>query len=239
MESLELIPGMRIHSRRCMTMDDTLIIADLHLGYESALANDGMHLPRVQTRRMVESLANLLDDLEPDRVVVLGDLKHEFSRNLDQEWRDVQSTLSMIQASAEVVLVRGNHDNYLATITSRMGIPLLDSFQIGDTTLVHGHVNCPSRPVIMGHEHPSIRLVDSVGAQIKLPCFLHHPEMEITVLPAFSPLALGTDMSSVEPGDFFSPILMGKDMGDAQIFTCSDIGLLQLGKLSALSGLRV
>jgi hypothetical protein len=239
MESLELMPGLRIHSRRFLTVGSTIVIADLHLGYESALANDGMMVPRIQTKQMIESLTGILDDLEPDRVVVLGDLKHEFSRNLDQEWREVRSVLSLLSDSSDVVVVRGNHDNYLATITSGMDIPLVDSLDVDGITLVHGHVECGSRPIILGHEHPSVRLMDTVGAYVKLPCFIHDPELDIIVVPAFSPLALGTDLASVEEGDFFSPILRDNEMGRSMVTACSDIGLMQLGTLSGLSGLRV
>jgi len=239
MESMELMPGVRIHSDRCLIIGGTMVIADLHVGYESSLAKDGMYLPRIQTRQMTELLADMLDRFEPERVVVLGDLKHEFSRNLDQEWREVQSILSLLQSSAEVTLIRGNHDNYLATISSRMGIPLVDSLKVGEITLAHGHVDCVERPLVMGHEHPSLRLMDGVGAFVKLPCFLHHVSMGVTVVPAFSPLALGTDLSSMEPGEFLSPVLRGRDMSEAQIVACSDIGLLRLGRLSDLMGMGV
>lgn len=239
MERMEIAPGILISTDRCLFMDGILVIADLHIGYESALENEGIHLPRFQTVEISERVIDLLDKFEPDEVVILGDFKHEFSRNLNQEWREVQSLLSLIKGSAKVLIVRGNHDNFLATITSRMDIPLVDSLEENGITLVHGHKDCQSRPLVMAHEHPSIRITDRVGAYVKLPCFLHHADNGITVVPAFSPLALGTDLSTVYPEEFLSPVLKGKEMGEAQVIACSDIGLLPLGMLSDLQGLRV
>jgi putative SbcD/Mre11-related phosphoesterase len=239
MEMMELTPGIFASTDRCLVTGSTLIIADLHIGYESVLENDGIHLPRMQSRLMSERLTYLIDKFDIEKVVVLGDFKHEFSRNLNQEWQEVQTLLELIKNAAEVVMVRGNHDNYLATILSRMGIPMVDSFKENGVTFVHGHKDIGSRPVIMAHEHPSIRIMDSIGAYVKLPCFLHHEGLGITVIPAFSPLALGTDLSTVTPEDYLSPLLKGKELGGAQIIACSEIGLLPLGKLADLRGLRI
>lgn len=239
MEMMELTPGIIASTDRCLIIDGTLIIADLHIGYESALENDGIHLPRMQTRLMSEKLMYLIDKFEIEKVVVLGDFKHEFSRNLSQEWSEVRSLLEMIKSTAEVVMVRGNHDNYLANIVSKMGIPMVDSFDENGVTFVHGHKDHGSRPVVMAHEHPSIKIIDSVGAYVKLPCFVHHERMGITVIPAFSPLALGTDFSTVSPDEYLSPILKGKELGEAKIIACSEVGLLPLGRLTDLRGLRV
>jgi len=239
MEMMELIPGIFASTDRCLVTGSTLIIADLHIGYESALENDGIHLPRMQGRLMSEKLIYLIDRFEIEKVVVLGDFKHEFSRNLNQEWREVQALLELIKNTSEVVMVRGNHDNYLVTILSKMGIPMIDLYKENGVTFVHGHKDIRSRPLIMAHEHPSIRITDSVGAYVKLPCFVHHEGMGIMVIPAFSPLALGTDLSTVTSDDYLSPLLKGKELGGAQIIACSEVGLLPLGKLSDLRGLRV
>ncbi|MFP4170673.1 MAG: metallophosphoesterase [Methanomassiliicoccales archaeon] len=224
-------PGVALTSDGCVTVNhgETLVIADLHIGYEGSLEEAGLHLPKVQTDDLRDRLLAVMDKYEPSRIVVLGDFKHEFSRNLSQEWRDVRSILSFMGEYAEVVLVRGNHDNYLATITSRMDIPLLDSYRVGDLTLVHGHRDCAARPLVMGHEHPSVKIRDSVGASIKLPCFLRWGE--VLVLPAFSPLSLGTDLSVARPSDFLSPVLRGRDVSGSAVYACSEIGLLSLGRL--------
>ena len=44
-------------------------------------------------------------------------------------------------------------------------------------------------------------------------------------------MASGNDVSALLAGDALSPGLRGLDMGEAQVFGCSDIGLIRLGKV--------
>ncbi len=209
----------------------TLLLGDLHLGIEASLELEGMQLPRAQAREMRRRIDEVVSAHHPKRIVVLGDLKHEFSRNLDQEWSQVREMLEHLGSLAELTVVRGNHDNYLATITSRLGLELVDQAVIDGVHLSHGHLVEPGRPLVQGHEHPSARLFDGVGGYIKLPAFLYHPQAEVLVLPAFSPLAAGNDVSTLLAGDVLSPGLREVDMGEALVFGCSDIGLIRLGKV--------
>ncbi len=241
MEEIEIMPGIRITSHRCLWMPEeaTAVVADLHIGYESALEYDGIHIPRIQTAAVQESLAEIVDLYAPDRLVVAGDIKHEFSRNLGQEMKDVRKVLDYLNDRTEVVLVKGNHDNYLENIVSRIEMPVVERYVQRGVTIVHGHSACADRPLVMGHEHPSIKLVDRIGAYLKLPCFIHLREEGIVVLPAFSPLASGTDFTGASPTDCFSPILREANVPSADIYACTDIGLLPLGPLSRLEGLRL
>lgn len=234
MNSIEIIPGLFITRHKCALIDDSLIISDLHIGYESVLEDTGIHLPRIQTMKISEMLLELLERFEPSRIIVLGDFKHEFSRNLNQEWADIRHLLKLMTEWADVLLIKGNHDNYLANITSRLDIPLVESFSLNGISLIHGHHSSSSRPLVMGHEHPSIRLFDPVGASISLPCFLHDPHDKLTVMPAFSPLATGTDVSVAEKDDFLSPILRIKKTDSMEVYACSEVGLLYLGTISQL-----
>mgnify|MGYP000846730507 FL=1 len=240
MEEIELMPGIRITSHRCLWMPEaaTVVVADLHIGYESALEYDGIHIPRIQTAAVEEALNEIVDLYDPIRLVVAGDIKHEFSRNLGQEFKDVRRVMDGLMERTEVILVKGNHDNYLETIVSRIEAPVMDRYVQGGMTIVHGHSNCDHRPLVMGHEHPSIKLVDRVGAYLKLPCFMHLKEEGVIVLPAFSPLASGTDLTAAA-NDYLSPMLRSSNVRAADIYACTDIGLFSLGSLSGLEGLRL
>lgn len=240
MEEIELMPGVRITSHRCLWLPEsaTVVVADLHIGYESALEYDGIHIPRIQTAAVEEGLNEIVDLYDPARLVVAGDIKHEFSRNLGQEFKDVRRVVDGLMERTDVVLVKGNHDNYLENIVSRIQAPVVDHCSQDGVTIVHGHADCEHRPLVIGHEHPSIKLVDRVGAYLKLPCFMHLKEEGIIVLPAFSPLASGTDLTAAA-NDYLSPMLRRSNPRAADIYACTDIGLLPLGCLSALEGLRL
>ncbi|HIH75745.1 MAG TPA: metallophosphoesterase [Methanomassiliicoccales archaeon] len=233
MQHIDVTPDIRIFNGRCAMLlrSRALVLGDMHLGIEASLELEGMQLPRAQARESKRRIDELVEADPPKRIVVLGDLKHEFSRNLDQEWSQVRGMLEHLGSIAEVTVVRGNHDNYLATITSSLGLDLVDEVVVDGIHLSHGHIANPGRPLIQGHEHPSARLFDGVGGYVKLPAFLYHQQAEVLVLPAFSPLASGNDVSTLLAGDVLSPGLRELDMGEAQVIGCSDIGLIRLGKV--------
>ncbi len=233
MQHIDVTPEIRISNGRCAMLlrSRTLVLGDMHLGMEASLELEGMQLPRAQAIEIKRRIDEVVKTDPPKRIVVLGDLKHEFSRNLEQEWSQVRAMLEHLHSMAEVTVVRGNHDNYLATITSSLGLELVDEAVVDGIHLSHGHIANPGRPLVQGHEHPSARLFDGVGGYVKLPAFLYHEQAEVLVLPAFSPLASGNDVSTLLAGDVLSPGLRELDMGEAQVFGCSDIGLIRLGKV--------
>lgn len=240
MNQIEVIPGVVITNQRCAVIKERrmVVLSDLHVGYESVLEDSGLHLPRIQTQSMCESLQRIIELYRPDRFLVLGDVKHEFSRNLSQEWSEARRLLGVMSDQGEVIVVRGNHDNYLANIASKLGVQLADEHFEGGVHFAHGHLPSASRPLVMGHEHPSVRLSDEVGAFVKLPCFLLCPREQVLVMPAFSPLAAGTDFTSPHGAEPLSPILARADMSQAKAYACSEIGLLELGPLGRLGRSR-
>lgn len=205
-----------------------LVVADLHLGYEGVLRRQGVSLPRFQKEQMIDRLGELLDRYDPGALVVNGDFKHEFSGTLREEWNDVLDVLDFLQGrEVEVVMVRGNHDNYLLNILNRKGLPLHDAVRFGDVAVAHGHeeVGVPDL-LVMGHEHPSLKLRDDVGATVSLPCFV--VSEAVVVLPAFSPLAFGSD---VLRGPYLSPFLDRETVDGCRLYGLDEkLGLLGFGR---------
>jgi putative SbcD/Mre11-related phosphoesterase len=200
----ELLPG----GAALLTDDNVLVVADLHLGCEAALEDEGLSLPRVQTRKLTRYMEDLISEFQPSKVIVAGDLKHNFSRNLNQEWQDVNKFAELLRGLAPLEVVKGNHDNYLGQILRRHGTRLqpLEARQ-GRVRIVHGHKGSrTNEPTLMGHIHPSIRLMDDVGASLKDQCFLYDPERDILILPALSIVAPGLDVVSHLDADTASPL---------------------------------
>ena len=230
MDEVEVFPGTRISRHHALFLEDSslLVIADLHLGYEGALLEQGVSIPRFQKNVMMERLKRLLAKYSPARILINGDFKHEFSKNLVQEWDEVNEFLDFILSQADVELLRGNHDNFLKTILAKKGLDLSTTSTVGGYTFAHGHREVSWKgTLVMGHEHPSLGLRDKIGATAKLPCFVVTPT--VIVLPAFSPLALGTDVTTL---DFISPPLRGVSAEEARIYAVEDkAGLLDFGML--------
>ncbi|HEY5606399.1 MAG TPA: metallophosphoesterase, partial [Thermoplasmata archaeon] len=111
-----------------------LVISDLHLGFEGALAEQGVSIPRFQRKVILERLGAMLDRVKAEKVVIAGDFKHEFSKNLVDEWVEVKQVLRFLKERVTPVLVRGNHDNYLATILGDLRLSLTDRADLGGVT---------------------------------------------------------------------------------------------------------
>jgi hypothetical protein len=63
-----------------LLIDRTLIISDLHIGYEQALNREGIMVPRFQYKKILERLNEIINSFDIQRIVVNGDIKHEFGR---------------------------------------------------------------------------------------------------------------------------------------------------------------
>ena len=233
-EGIKLCTEQAIYIRA----DDTLAISDLHLGYEAALQAQHVAIPRFQLEPMLERLEKLLARYNPERIIINGDMKHEFSKNKNQEWDEVETILNML-AYRETIVIRGNHDNYLQTILAGHNIRMMDSITLpaSQITFLHGHKKMDSDGMkIFAHEHPVLRFRDEIGAQITLPSFLYDEASQILIMPAFSPLASGTNIISPE-SSFMCPDLRNIDLANARIFVIQD-GVMELGKVSDLREMR-
>jgi putative SbcD/Mre11-related phosphoesterase len=210
-ENLELLPG----GAALLTDENVLIVADLHLGCEAALEYEGVSLPRVQTKIIETYLKGVVEEVSPSRLVVAGDLKHNFSRNLIQEWQDVSRFVSMLRGTVALEVVKGNHDNYLVNILRDNGLSLKNEVRVGHARIVHGHSGARALgSTIMGHIHPSLGLRDKVGSWIKAPCYLVHERLGIIVLPALSIVSAGVDVVGQPSSDKMSPLLPENGLRD-------------------------
>ena len=206
------------------------VMADFHIGYEDVMAQKGIYFPKIQKKYILKTLQEIYDKYEPKTLLIDGDFKHEFSRNMPQEWDEIEEVLDYIMDMREVIIVRGNHDNFLKSILRRRGLELKDSYAMGNYFFTHGHKDMEIKNItIIGHEHPSVMLRDEISASVKMPCFLYSPDL--IVLPATSVYASGTDITKNE---FISPILR-KNRRDFEIFAIDEKeGIYPVGKLSSL-----
>ncbi len=241
MDSVEIEPGVRVTNDRCLLLEKerTLVIGDLHLGYEKALEDEGVYIPRMNTDSIRDSLNRIIGKYEPETIVLLGDIKHDFRRAKYEGKEEVRSIIDLILGAADVVLVKGNHDNYLQNIISDYGLQAVDYIDIGGYRLEHGHVDSGVRPVIIGHEHPSVRIAGALSGGMKVQCFLYARKDGVIVIPPFSFLSSGNDLSGAYRECFMSDACRNADVAEAELYGISDLGILPLGKLGEIRELRI
>jgi len=221
-----------------------LLVADVHAGIEAGLrAEQGIDVDsRAGERR--ERLLGLVDDHDPDRLVVLGDLMHSIGGPGGAERGEVEVLLESLP-DLPVTLLKGNHDGGVeGWIADRVTVTDTAGTEIGGLGLCHGHT-WPSEAVLsaevvcVGHEHPCVRLEDDVGGRQIERVWLRGPmaaepfeerglavgsaDPELIVVPAFNDLSGGTWVNVNE--NFLAPFLPAAlPAGDAYLLDGTRLG---------------
>ncbi len=237
LETSVKIGDLLLIPEKAIIIEDSAIISDLHLGIEQSMPG---YVPRLQIGEIVESVKEIFESYGIERLIVNGDMKHEFSQNMPYEWDDVRYFVESVNEFGELRVVRGNHDNYLAAILAKYDIELERSIRLNVWVVAHGHEAIEAEKLIIGHEHPSIR-IRSGYASYTYPCFLRGKKIEsgvnrinkeLIVLPAFSPMVTGSDV--IATLSFLSPPLNSFSSAEIEVYAIED----RVYSMGNLEGLR-
>ncbi len=123
----------------------TLILTDFHIGYEEALNKQGLMVPRFQFQEIMKRLEKIFSRLKNrkvERIIVNGDLKHEFGTISEQEWRHTLRLLDYFgQRCNEIILIKGNHDTILGPIAKKRNVRVLEHYLIEPSTMGKNTIN--------------------------------------------------------------------------------------------------
>ena len=152
-----------------------LLVSDLHIGFEYELAKMGISIP-YQSDRFLKELLTVVDQCKPQRLVIVGDLKHGIPIASFQERREIPEFFDAIKERVEAVeVVRGNHDGGLQNLVpkdvkihSSRGILIGEKFKVG---VFHGHAWPSPRLMdadlfVTGHNHPTVLLRTPLGIRL-------------------------------------------------------------------------
>ena len=233
---LELIDGERV-----------LCVGDLHIGLEADMRFRGVIVPS-QTHRMEKELKDLAEGV--DRLVVIGDVKHQVPGSTKQEHIEVPRFFNgLLNHYPRIDLVKGNHDTDIERmLPSRVTVHDQGGFVLDDVGFVHGHA-WPSEEVmntrllVMGHNHPAVIFEDGLHHNQVERCWVRCrfksagdrysrvPE-EAIIIPAFN-RSLGGGPVNLEGPRMLGPLLSNElvDLENGQVYLMD--GLL-LGSVSSL-----
>jgi putative SbcD/Mre11-related phosphoesterase len=151
----------------------TLVVADLHIGWEAALTDKGVHVPS-QTPKILTKMLHLIKSCGPTGLIFLGDVKHAVARVKTEEWRDVPDFFETLgEKVPDIQIVPGNHDgNLMALLPTGVDVLPTKGVVVGDVGLFHGHawpapelLECQT--LIMGHVHPVVAFRGPLGFRIR------------------------------------------------------------------------
>ncbi|MEM3225821.1 MAG: metallophosphoesterase [Saccharolobus sp.] len=186
---------------------DSIVVSDVHIGYEEEMSRKGIYIPKVQKKKFINIVNKSLSVFNTKNIIINGDFKHSFDRLTKQEREELTEILKYLkELGTNVTIVRGNHDNYISLITEKFdNVKLVEDMEIGEIYLTHGHKNIEPKDnitYIIGHEHPRISLRDKLRFSRKFQCFLNvpvkqKPNSKIIVLPAIGIYQAGNDISLI------------------------------------------
>lgn len=175
--------------------EDTLFVADVHLGKSASFRALGVPIPMGSTEETLRRLSESAKSV--GRLVILGDLWHaRNARSQENEaaWHGWLET----HASTEVWLVMGNHDLRSGDLAHPRMTIVEDDARLGPFSLRH-EPGTGDGYVLSGHLHPGLVLEGKGREAHRLPCFWFR--RDYAVLPAFGEF---TGCATVRPtaGDF-------------------------------------
>ena len=191
-----------IYDAPAILIKKTLIVGDTHFGMEQKLQKKGIYDENF-SRKLVDRLISIIKQHKAEKVILLGDVKESITV-LDKKTEDALNRLADV---CEIIIVRGNHDGGIEKF-KRATIYPSDGFVYENLGLLHGH-SYPSDELlmcdylVMGHQHPLIRIADSFGKVHSEPVWIFaenngnklkehykrfNKKIKLILMPAFNPL---------------------------------------------------
>jgi putative SbcD/Mre11-related phosphoesterase len=215
MTSIRFVTG-----RPALTVGSSLVISDLHLGLEYDYRKGGISLPS-QTGKLMKAVDSLITDTRPERLIIIGDVKHKVPGTSFQEVKEIPEFFSHLSGSVKVEIVPGNHDAGIEKmLPSGIRVHPGTGFIEDDLYFGHGHTWPAEKALtcshmILGHRHPLIEFRDRLGYRFLERVWVKgelDPEKlrkrykdvpeklpEIVLLPAFNPILGGTAVNRKIP----------------------------------------
>jgi len=206
-----------------------LVIADVHLGIEWELYHRGFSIPS-QVEKRKNRICGYLESLKPDRIVLLGDIKHNVPRTSWQEKKEVPDFLETIAAYAPVDIVPGNHDvDIEKLITGNVTVHKMRGFMLDGAGYFHGHTwpdaeLLSAKSVVISHNHPTVRLTDTLGHAVSQEVWIrthfiedaireHYGDIEwidpeVIIMPAFNELCGGIPFNESIQAELLGPVFV-------------------------------
>jgi putative SbcD/Mre11-related phosphoesterase len=240
----------------------TLVISDLHLGIEYDLYHRGISIPS-QVEKRKKRVCDFINKTKPERIVLLGDIKHNVPGTSWQERQEVPAFLEMLASSVPVDIVPGNHDGEIeALVPPNVTVRSQRGFVLDGTGYFHGHTwpdadIVSAKCVVMSHNHPAIRFTDTLGHGVTEPVWIrthfikkaimeHYGDIkwsdpEVIIMPAFNELSGGIPFNESFHEELLGPVFANHaiELEKARVFLLEGTDIGTIGGIRKLGITRV
>ncbi|MDD3247918.1 MAG: metallophosphoesterase [Methanosarcina sp.] len=231
----EITPILEEPALTVRNTETALVIADIHLGIEWDLYRSGINLPSRMKDRL-DRVLGYIQTCSPDRIVLLGDVKHNVPQISWQEKDEIPHFLETLAEYVHVDIFPGNHDGGIEFLFSGQKDIKVHSVRgevIDGTGYFHGHTwpapeLLAASHVITAHNHPTVRFTDTFGYSIVEPAWIRTrfnvetlkarfgnldfengkdwANPEIFIMPAFNELCGGVPFNESTQEDLLGPV---------------------------------
>ena len=230
MAQTKIIPGypaMMIESDK-----KSLVITDLHLGFENNLSLNNIFLGKNKTTvEITKEIEQIINKTKPDSLILLGDIKSGIRSITNTEWNTIPVFFENISKLINTIIIPGNHDaNIEKLIPNEITLASSKGIIIDDILLTHGHT-MPSEnfsqinTIVMGHIHPVFfqegSLINGERVWVSIKCKKQEifpsksGELELIILPSFNRYFYTTQKKFYKKS--ISPIIEKIDVIQAKI----------------------
>lgn len=243
--------------------ETSLVVADIHLGIEWDLYKSGINLPSQMEVRL-DRILGYIQANSPDRVILLGDLKHNVPQVSWQEKDEIPCFLEALAEHTHVDIFPGNHDGGIELLFNRQKDIRVHSVRgavLDGIGYFHGHTwpapeLLAASHIIVAHNHPAIRFTDSFGYSIVELAWVRTrfntdvmkerfgnldfensaqwADPELFVMPAFNELCGGVPFNESTQKDLLGPVFSS---GGIEL-EASEMYLLDGTRLGILRNIR-
>ena len=232
---IEITPIINEPALIVSNTEKALVIADIHLGIEWDLYKSGFSIPS-QMEQRIKRIHRYIKQNHPDRVILLGDIKHNIPQISWQERDEIPYFLESIAKYALIDIFPGNHDGNIDFLLPKDVDITLHSPRgavLDEVGYFHGHTwpdpkLLSAEYIITAHNHPIIRFTDALGfatvepawirTKLKCDAFEKHfrsidfsqngawGDPQIFIVPAFNELCGGVAFNESLHDDLLGPV---------------------------------
>lgn len=243
--------------------ETSLVVADIHLGIEWDLYRSGINLLSQMEGRL-DRIMGYIKSNSPDRIILLGDVKHNVPQVSWQEKDEIPRFLETLAEHTHVDIFPGNHDGGIELLFSRQKNIKVHSARgavLDGVGYFHGHTwpapeLLAASHVVTAHNHPTVRFTDAFGYSIVEPAWIRtrfnldilkahfgnldfeNPaqwvDPELFVMPAFNELCGGVPFNESTQKDLLGPVFSS---GGIKL-EASEVYLLDGTRLGLLKNIR-
>ncbi len=228
---------------KCVLIEEgkekVLAVGDIHIGYGKQGEAYGAMVDESLYNEMIHDFEEIFSYTEKiDKIILLGDLKHSFSGLEKGEKYDLVNLFDYLEKKCkEIIVTKGNHDNYLLEVTSGRGIRVTENYIWKGYCFFHGDrdlLAIHAREVkcwLMGHMHPAVKLREETKME-KYKCFLsgEFEGRKVIILPCFADAGEGIDAREIE-----KEIAWNLDLGKFDVYVVGEgLEVLGFGKLNKI-----